>query len=69
MGFGIFDYSDGDMAWTISDNMAIDGHGNAMLRIGNNQAIDTSTGEMHIVSDWGQQNSWDSWGNDKDDGW
>ncbi len=69
MGFGIFDYSDGDMAWKISDNMAVDGRGNTMLRIGNNQAVDTRTGEMHIVSDWAQQNSWDSWDNEENDVW
>ena len=67
MGFGIFDFSDGDMAWKISDNMAVDGHGNTMLRIGNNQAVDMETGEMHFVSDWGQHNNWGF--DDDDDDW
>jgi len=65
MGFGIFDFSDGDMAWSISDDMAIDSEGNTMMRIGNNQAVDLSTGEMHFVSGWEQKNRWD----DEDDDW
>ena len=58
MGFGIFDFSEGDMAWKISDNMAIDSQGNTMMRIGDNQAVDMSSGEIHFVSGWGQHDNW-----------
>ena len=29
-----FDYDDGDFAYTVSDNMAIDSDGNMMMRMG-----------------------------------
>ena len=29
-----FDYDDGDFAYTVSDNMAIDSDGNMLMRIG-----------------------------------
>lgn len=31
-----FDYDDGDFAYTVSDNMAIDSDGNMMMRMGDN---------------------------------
>ena len=33
-----FDYDDGDFAYTVSDNMAIDSDGNMMMRMGDNMA-------------------------------
>ena len=45
-----FDYDDGDFAYTVSDNMAIDSDGNMMMRMGDNMAMDS--GELHIISSW-----------------
>lgn len=45
-----FDYDDGDFAYTVSDNMAIDSDGNMMMRMGDNMAMDMVDGELHIVS-------------------
>lgn len=47
-----FDYDDGDFAHTISDNMAMDSGGNLLMRMGNNMAMDMDSGELHIISDW-----------------
>ena len=47
-----FDYDDGDFAYTVSDNMAIDSDGNMMMRIGDNMAMDIDSGELHINSSW-----------------
>ena len=35
-----FYYDDGDFAYTVSDNMAIDSDGNMMMRMGDNMAMD-----------------------------
>ena len=48
-----FDYDDGDFAYTVSDNMAIDSDGNMMMRMGDNMAMDMDSGELHIISSWG----------------
>ena len=40
-----FDYDDGDFAYTISDDMAIDSDGDLLMRMGN-------SGELHIISGW-----------------
>ena len=45
-----FDYDDGDFAYTVSDNMAIDSDGNMMMRMGDNMAMDMDSGELHIIS-------------------
>lgn len=68
MSYGLFDFSDGDMAWTISNDMAIDSQGNTMMRIGDNQAVDMSSGEIHFVSGWGQQGNW-GLRDDEDEDW
>ena len=47
-----FDFDDGDFAYQISDNMAIDSEGNMLLRIADNMAIDMETGDFHIISGW-----------------
>ena len=43
-----FDYDDGDFAYAVSDNMAIDSDGNMMMRMGDNMAMDMDSGELHI---------------------
>ena len=47
-----FDFEDGDFAYTISDNMAIDADGGFLMRMGDNMAMDMDTGELHIISSW-----------------
>ena len=52
MGKLFFDYSDGDFAYSISDNMAIDSDGDLLMRMADNMAMDIDSGELHIISDW-----------------
>lgn len=47
-----FDCDDGDFAYTVSDNMAIDSDGNLLMRMGNNMTMDMDSGELHIISGW-----------------
>ena len=47
-----FDYDDGDFAYAVSANMAIDSDGNMMMRMGDNMAMDMDSGELHIISSW-----------------
>ena len=47
-----FDYDDGDFAYVVSVNMAIDSDGNMMMRMGDNMAMDMDSGELHIISSW-----------------
>lgn len=56
-----FDYDDGDTAFAISDNMAMDSDGNMMMRMSDNMAMDMESGDLHMIS------SWPSSGNDDDD--
>ena len=59
MGKHFFDFEDGDFAFSISDNMAMDSDGDLMMRMGNNMAMDMDTGDIHMIS---------SWPNDDDEG-
>ena len=52
MGKLFFDYEDGDFAYSISDNMAIDSDGDLLIRMGDNMAMDMDSGELHIISGW-----------------
>ena len=52
MGKHFFDFEDGDFAFSISDNMAMDSDGDLMMRMGNNMAMDMDTGEIHMISSW-----------------
>lgn len=52
MGKRFFDYDDGDFANSISDNMAVDSDGDLLMRMGDNVAMDMVSGEIHIISDW-----------------
>ena len=47
-----FDYDDGDMAFSISDNMAMDSDGDLLMRLSDNMAMDMDSGELHIISGW-----------------
>lgn len=52
MGKHFFDFEDGDFAFSISDNMAMDSDGDLMMRMGNNMAMDMDTGGIHMISSW-----------------
>ena len=52
MSRSFFDMEDGDMCYSISDDMAMDSDGNLMLRMGSGMAMDMDSGELHIVSSW-----------------
>ena len=60
MNNNIFDYNDGDFAFSISDNMAMDINGNLMMRVGDNMAMDMSSGELHVTSSWSDSSSWNN---------
>ena len=45
-----FDYVDGDMAFFISDNMAMDSDGDLLMHLSENMAMDMDSGELHIIS-------------------
>ena len=52
MGKHFFDFEDGDFAFSISDNVAMDSDGYLMMRMGNNMAMDMDTGDIHMISSW-----------------
>ena len=52
MGKHFFDFEDGDFAFSISDNMAMDSDGDLMMRMGNNMAMDMDTRDIHMISSW-----------------
>lgn len=47
-----FDFDDGDMAFSISDNMAIDSDGDFLMRLSDNMAMDMDSGGIHFISTW-----------------
>ena len=47
-----FDYVDGDMAFFISDNMAMDSDGDLLMHLSDNMAMDMDSGEIHFISTW-----------------
>lgn len=48
----IFDYDDGDYAFSTSDNMAIDSEGDLLLRMSDNIAMELDSGDIHFTSSW-----------------
>ena len=52
----IFDFSDGDMIFSLSDNVAMDSDGNMFTRIGDNMAMDMDSGELHVTTSWTADN-------------
>ena len=50
-----FDFEDGDFAYSISDNMAIDSDGDLLMRMGDNMVMDIDSGELHITSGWSNE--------------
>lgn len=47
-----FDYDDGDFAFSILDNMAMDSDGDLLLRMSDNMAMDIDSGDIHFISSW-----------------
>lgn len=47
-----FDYDDGDFAFSISDNMAMDSDGDLLMRMADNMALDLDSGDVHFISSW-----------------
>lgn len=52
MSKNFFDYDDGDFAFAISDNLAMDSDGDLMMRMGDNMAMDLDSGDIHFISGW-----------------
>lgn len=52
MSRNFFDYDDGDFAYTISNNMAIDSDGDLLMRMGDNMAMNMMSGDLHFISGW-----------------
>ena len=52
MGKHFFDFEDGDFAFSISHNMAMDSDGDLMMRMGDDMAMDMDTGDIHMISSW-----------------
>ena len=55
MSKNFFDFEDGDFAYSISDNMAIDSDGDLLMRMGSNMAMDMDSGELHSISGWSNE--------------
>lgn len=51
-----FDYDDGDFAFSISDNMAIDSDGDLLMRMSDNMAMDLDSEDIHFISSWDDDN-------------
>lgn len=45
----IFDFENGDFAFTVSDNVAMDSDENLMMRMGDNMAMDMDSGDIYLV--------------------
>ena len=59
MGKRFFDLEDGDFAYSISNNMAIDSEGNLLMRMGDHMAMDMDSGELHMISGWSKEEDYD----------
>lgn len=52
MSRSFMDLEDGDLCFTMSDNMAMDSDGHMLMRMGDNMAIDMDSGDLHMISSW-----------------
>ena len=48
----IFDLNRNEMLLSISDHLAVDHKGNMHIKIGNNMAMDLTTGTAHFTTSW-----------------
>jgi len=52
MSRSFMDLEDGDLCFTMSDNMAMDSDGHVLMRMGDNMAMDMDFGDLHMISSW-----------------
>ena len=55
MGKRFFDLEDGDFAYSISNNMALESEGQLLMRMGDHMAMDMDTGDLHMISGWSDE--------------
>ena len=55
MGKFVFDYERGDFLHAVSEDMAMDAEGDLLMRMGDTMAMDMSSGELHMVSGWSDE--------------
>lgn len=48
----IFDFSDDDFIFPMSDNMGISSDGELHLRMGDNFSLNLDDGDIHLTSSW-----------------
>ena len=51
------DFNDNDFIFHTSDHAGIGSDGNVYVRTGDNMAVDLNSGEIHVTSDWTDENS------------
>ena len=49
----IFDLDDSDFIFSTSGSIGFDSEGNMMVRMSDNMAMDMDSGELHLISSWG----------------
>ena len=49
-----FDYEDGSFGMSLSGNMLIDSDGDLMMKMSDNMAMDMDSGELHLISSFGE---------------
>ena len=53
MGDVLIDFDSDELAFTISDNLAMDSDGDLLMKVGDTMAMDLESGELHLTSSWG----------------
>ena len=48
----IYDFSDGDFIFPMSDNMGISSDGELRMRMGDNLSLNLDDGDIHFTSPW-----------------
>lgn len=54
MGKHFFDYENGSFGMSLSGNMLIDSDGDLMMKMSDNMAMDMDSGELHLISSFGE---------------
>lgn len=54
MGKHFFDYEDCSFGMSLSGNMLIDSDGDLMKKMSDNMAMDMDSGELHLISSFGE---------------
>lgn len=53
MGKHFFDYENGSFGMSLSDNLLMNSDGDLMIKMSDNMAMDMDSGELHIISSFG----------------